>query len=354
MRRGPLVTALAVTAVSTCLRFSGAFPTSLTALGARGFGGGLPAQRASAESQAAVMSSLLLVEHLNLNVECTEKAKAFYLEGLGCQIDELRASKFNAMHVNVGGMCQFHTAGPENEPAIKEEGSQIWRGAISIVYPTQEACDTAVQRLERIKGTEVMAQSKLALRPAAQGGASLVTCPFGNSFLLRQAVGAELHGLGPSVGQRASSDKSAPLGVASISLTCPAGTAKHIATFYSSVLGMAVGGEDRRAVVSSASGAQTIQYVEVGAGEELPKYTGDHLCVYVSDYEAVFERCLAAGVVWVNPRFTHLDKSETLEEAWHYKQFRFKDIPGPDGTVIYTQEHEVRTIEHPSCPINKQ
>jgi len=29
------------------------------------------------------------------------------------------------MHVNVGGMCQFHTAGPENEPAIKEEGSQV-------------------------------------------------------------------------------------------------------------------------------------------------------------------------------------------------------------------------------------
>jgi len=30
--------------------------------------------------------------------------------------------------------------------------------------------------------------------------------------------------------------------------------------------------------------------VQVGEGEALPKYTGDHLCVYVSDYEAVFER----------------------------------------------------------------
>ena len=31
------------------------------------------------------------------------------------------------------------------------------------------------------------------------------------------------------------------------------------------------------------------------------------------------------------------DKSTTLEEAHYYKQFRIKDILGPDGAIVYTQ-----------------
>ena len=31
------------------------------------------------------------------------------------------------------------------------------------------------------------------------------------------------------------------------------------------------------------------------------------------------------------------DKSTTLEEAHYYKQFRIKDILGPDGVIVYTQ-----------------
>ena len=72
MSRWPLVSALAITAVSTAQAFSSLPLPYSPAL--RGFGGYLPAQRASGMSPPA-MSSLLLVEHLNLNVECTEKVE---------------------------------------------------------------------------------------------------------------------------------------------------------------------------------------------------------------------------------------------------------------------------------------
>jgi len=64
MRRWPLVSALAITAVSTTRAlWSLPLPCSLAL---RGFGGCV---------SPPAMSSLLLVEHLNLNVECTEKVE---------------------------------------------------------------------------------------------------------------------------------------------------------------------------------------------------------------------------------------------------------------------------------------
>jgi hypothetical protein len=88
-------------------------------------------------------------------------------------------------------MCQFHTSGPEDEPYIAEEGPQIWRGEITIVYQDQHAVDAAVQRLRELQGDSILASTKLATPPAwsaeSDQRSALITCPNGNRFLLRAA-----------------------------------------------------------------------------------------------------------------------------------------------------------------------
>jgi hypothetical protein len=47
-------------------------------------------------------SSLLLIEHINLNVSNAEVAAKFYIDALGCSPDPFRLQKIQSMHVNVG------------------------------------------------------------------------------------------------------------------------------------------------------------------------------------------------------------------------------------------------------------
>ena len=34
---------------------------------------------------------------------------------------------------------------------------------------------------------------------------------------------------------------------------------------------------------------------------------GEHMAIYIDDFAGCFERLLAKGLIWVNPRFLHLD-----------------------------------------------
>jgi len=82
------------------------------------------------------------------------------------------------------------------------------------------------------------------------------------------------------------------------------------------------------------------------------KELGEHVAIYIGDFAGCFDRLLARGLIFVNPRFEHLDKSTTLEEAWHYNCFRFKDIIDPStGRKLFELEHEVRSTGHKSCPL---
>ena len=46
-----------------------------------------------------------------------------------------------------GPLCQFHTASPTHEAYIAQEGPQVWRGVITIIYREKEL-HTAVERLK--------------------------------------------------------------------------------------------------------------------------------------------------------------------------------------------------------------
>jgi len=65
----------------------------------------------------------------------------------------------------------------------------------------------------------------------------------------------------------------------------------------------------------------------------LPDYDGHHLQIYLADFSGPHAWLLKKGLV--------------TEESDQY-QYRFQDIVAPDsGKVLFTIEHEVRSMTHP-------
>merc|ERR1711907_236676 len=78
--------------------------------------------------------------------------------------------------------------------------------------------------------------------------------------------------------------------------------------------------------------------------EQAEAYTGDHFCIYIGDFEGVFERCRQRELLYVNPRFTFLDDSMNLEQARHFQAFRIMDVR--HEKALFTEEHEIRSRIH--------
>jgi hypothetical protein len=88
---------------------------------------------------------------------------------------------------------------------------------------------------------------------------------------------------------------------------------------------------------------------------ETDETSGHHIAMYVGETVADFERavqnCMAANVIWVNPRFS--DKATNVKTDQQWKQFRFKDtIDMETGERIMGLEHEMRSIQHEACRVS--
>ena len=252
-----------------------------------------------------------------------------------------------------GPLCQFHTASPLHEAAIASEGPQVWRGIITIAYQ-HDQLHAAIQRLKALVAQPPLSRTKCAIRPADDGLSYEVSCPYGNRFVLKVASPREAQALSPSSGAgRPGSAASKALGFTSLALPCARGSSASIGKFYSRCFSWPVtlsrcGVE----MWGGPGGVQKLEFFEVDG--PLPAYTGDHFCVYVSDLQQTFEQCDAAGIVWVNPRFTHLDESRTWHDCERYKQFRLLRLVDESGLTIQEQEHEIRMVTHPSYPLDKR
>jgi hypothetical protein len=114
----------------------------------------------------------------------------------------------------------------------------------------------------------------------------------------------------------------------------PAKTADGIARFYQQIM------NTQAEVIDDATGRYA--QVSVGIGQclifretdkPLPAYDGHHVQVYVSDFSGPYRQLLKRGLIF--------------EESDQH-QYRFKDIVDPEGgKVLYTIEHEVRSMKHP-------
>lgn len=188
-----------------------------------------------------------------------------------------------SLHSNIGPLCQFHTSCEDDEPYIKKEGAQVWRGSMTLAYSSDDSFQKALTRLDRIIASPPVQGTKASLTRQPGGGSATLSCPYGNRFILRPASGEELQGLGEQVGVRPGSEGSAVLGITSISLPCRPGTAEGICDFYRRVFGFEAAAKGGRGVVRATGGRQTMEFVEQEG--ELPAYTGDHFCIYISDFK---------------------------------------------------------------------
>eukprot|EP00929_Paragymnodinium_shiwhaense_P077721 TRINITY_DN40070_c0_g1_i3.p1 TRINITY_DN40070_c0_g1~~TRINITY_DN40070_c0_g1_i3.p1 ORF type:complete len:370 (+),score=65.88 TRINITY_DN40070_c0_g1_i3:143-1111(+) len=249
----------------------------------------MAADVATATAPAASKSGILLLEHLNLNVMDRDVAEAFY-EALGCVADPTRP-KNKTLHLHCGALTQFHTPAPNNEVYIAEEGAQRWRGEVELLYADDSSLQAAVERLRKLPFKADVSD------PA--NGETRVSCPYGGEYILRTTEASRSGKMAPS---------------------------------------------------ASADGT-VLRRPNSEAADAVTEDTGEHVAIYVGDYEGCFNRLLEQNLIYVNPRFVHLDKSTTLEEALDYKTFRFRDVVDlATGKVLFQLEHEVRTTMHKSCP----
>ena len=257
------------------------------------------------DRSAEDLGNIVQLEHVNFLVPDQRLATLFYIIGLGLTRDPYLVTGVVNMWVNVG-RSQFHL--PVGDP-------QKLRGRIGLVVPDLAAL---AQQLEGVR--KPLEGTQFDFTPPNQPNGHIdVTCPWGNLF--------RCHAPGPQF-------EPVALGMAYVQFDVPAGTADGIARFYGEVIGGLTS-------VGEADGAPAA-HVVVGHRQSLvfresdgpvPDYDGHHFQLYVADFSGPHVK---------------LDERGLITEESNQHQYRFNDIVDPsDGAVLYTVEHEIRSMTHP-------
>lgn len=275
---------------------------------------------------------LVLLEHVNVNVADWAPTQSFY-EALGCE-QAIAPPWF----MNCGPHTQFHL---HIEPPVQQ-----WRGDVTIAY-TPEGLASTRARLADFSSTEDGAG--LDVMDDASGGI-LVRGTWG-PFLLREGTPAEqaMAAL-PSTRPNTSKTLAAGvLGIVGVSLPVAHGSVAEVGAFYSNVMRFQTLVNEGEALITGGpvEGSQHIRFFECASGTVPADYNGDHFCIYVGDFEGCFERCHDLDLLYVNPRFTFLDETRTLDEARKFQAFRVMDVANRrSAKPLFTEEHEIRSRNH--------
>eukprot|EP00466_Bigelowiella_natans_P012411 jgi/Bigna1/68341/fgenesh1_pg.6_\ len=261
---------------------------------------------------------MLLLEHLNLNLWDTAVGDAFYDDVLGCTRDPRRTPS-KTPHHNCGAMTQFHTRKSSNGESYS------------------------------ISDPGVLKDTKFSVVSVDENiGIARVICPYGNRFVLKVATFEQQRYAHCQVTQ-------SPMVEAAVEV--PRGTSEEIAEFYETVFGFNVvrfvddTSGNAGVLVSGGPGKQNQKEDEPCLHHILKVYDlsklrilrplqlhilkailllflfdlsslssaiisiGEHLAMYIGNFEETFLKCLDRGAVWVNPRFVHLDNVTDLHSA---------------------------------------
>src|SRR5687767_846188 len=246
------------------------------------------------------VGNIMLLEHVNVQVDDQSIATLFYRVGLGFTRDPHMMVGLENMWVNLGEQ-QFHL--PTGTP-------NVLRGHVGLVTPS---LDALAQRLEsvapRLEGTQFSWSRKKDHIEAVS--------PWGNVYKVYEPS--------PELGPIAT-------GMPYVEFTVPVGTADGIAAFYREIIGCA-------ATVTKAKAGRAAE-VEIGQYQrlifretkEVADYDGHHIAVYVSNFSRPYELLKERGLITEEPR-NH--------------QYRFVDIIDPKtGEKLFQIEHEVRGLKH--------
>jgi hypothetical protein len=254
------------------------------------------------DRSAEDIGNIVGLEHVNMQVTDQRLATLFYITGLGLTRDPYLVTGVVNMWVNIG-RSQFHL--PVGDP-------QVFRGRVGLVLPDlgalAESLDAVRAELDGTRFDYTEANDHID-----------VTCPWGNRIRCHASDAR----FGPVL-----------LGMPYVQLDVPPGSADGIARFYREIF-------DGVTTVEEVDGAPAAR-VNVGyrqdliyreTKDKLPDYDRHHLQIYVTGFSAPYDRLKERGLI-------------TQESNQH--QYRFEDIVDPkSGDVLYTLEHEVRSMSHP-------
>jgi len=248
------------------------------------------------------LGNAIHLEHVNVQVPDPHLAQLFYAVGLGLTRDPYLMVSDTNMWINVG-RSQFHLpTGP----------AQVVRGHTGLVISGREAL------LNRLAGVaKKLDGTKFGF--SEHNDHVEATCPWGNRVRCYEPD-AERFGR-------------IALGIPYVEFDVPVGTAKRIADFYPAILGTPA---------TAANGDDTVTRVQMGKNQHVrfretdapqPPFDGHHVQMYIANFSGPYERLKARGLISV--------------EDNRY-QYRFKDIVDLDSNaVLFTVEHEVRSVTHP-------
>eukprot|EP00966_Prymnesium_polylepis_P110412 2554642-Prymnesium_polylepis.1 len=294
------------------------------------------------------------LEHVNLNAgpRWTPELQRFWFEVLGAADDPRglqiasevtgAGGSMTGLHWANVGLQQFHL--PVGEP---ENATQVLRGEMALAYTAEE-----------LDGVRARLQAAEIPFEALGDGALRCRCPFGNLLRLEpwpsdraQSWFGPAPVMDPRVERPLPGGPTSGLGMRWVRFDTPQGAAAPICDFYREMFGAQaelLTDEDGHALCRVPIGfEQALEFRELAEGAPpLSPYDGHHVAVYTNRFDDIYERLAAHGLVWNNPRFPHLTY-DTLDDALRHNEFRIHDIVDPQtGAVIYTLEHEVRSLLH--------
>lgn len=266
---------------------------------------------------------ILFLEHINLCVKEESQldgvAGRFYVQELGCKVDPRLKWM---LHVNIGS-SQFHLL-----PADGVNRSQKVDGSIGLYYEDLKKLASLVKNYTWRKVDGFM-ESIQKLDDVL-----VVKGPYGNVFDCYQKPKTEKFLQQPG-------GVSLGWGMAYVKWKVNVGSVQCIVRFYEYYMNAKVKiWKDKIGVVYCGDG----QYLIFEEVVECQVYDGHHICIYIDDFKATYERM--QGLHWNNPIFK--DKCDTWALVEQEQQFRFCRIIDTDTKdTVFTLEHEVRSTLHP-------
>ncbi len=242
------------------------------------------------------------MEHVNVQVPDQRLAQLFYAAGLGLTRDPYLMVADTNMWINVG-RSQFHL--PTGAP-------QVVRGHTGLVISGRQAL---LDRLTRVKPK--LEGTKFGF--SEHNDYVEAICPWGNRMRCYEPD-AERFGR-------------IALGIPYVEFDVPVGTAKRIADFYPAVFGTPTQVQNGDGTVARTlmGKNQFMQFRETDRPQ--PAFDGHHVQMYIADFSGPYEKLKARNLI-------------SVEDNQY--QYRFQDIVDLDsGKVLWSVEHEVRSVTHP-------
>jgi hypothetical protein len=248
------------------------------------------------------LGNAIHLEHVNVQVPDQRLAQLFYAAGLGLTRDPYLMVADTNMWINAG-RSQFHL--PTGKP-------QVVRGHTGLVI---EGRGALLDRLTRVKPK--LADTKFGF--SEHNDYVEAMCPWGNRIRVYEPD-AERFGR-------------IALGIPYVEFDVPVGTAKAIAAFYPAIF-------DTPAQLQNGDGTvartlmgknQYLQFRETDAPQAA--FDGHHVQMYITNFSGPYEKLKARNLI--------------SQEDNRY-QYRFTDIVDLEsGKVLFSVEHEVRSVTHP-------